>query len=131
VLGLTYKPGTPVVEESQGVMLANRLTADGFATSVFDPAALPDAAAALAPSVLCAHALVECIESCDVLVLMVPLPEFREIPALLRARARKPSVIVDCWRQFAPADLEGLADLVHLGKAWVPSASPVLVPPLT
>ena len=28
-----------------------------------------------------------CIETCDVLVLMVPLPEFREIPALLRAGA--------------------------------------------
>jgi UDPglucose 6-dehydrogenase len=130
VLGLAYKPGTPVVEESQGVMLANRLAADGFATSVFDPAALPDAAAALAPSVSCARALVECIETCDVLVLIVPLPEFREIPALLRARARKPSVIVDCWRQLAPADLEGLADLVHLGKASAPSASQVFVPPL-
>ena len=43
VLGLAYKPGTPVVEESQGVMLANRLAADGFATTVFDPAALADA----------------------------------------------------------------------------------------
>jgi hypothetical protein len=61
---------------------------------------------------------------------MVPLPEFREIPALLRETTRKPSVIVDCWRQLAPADLEGLADLVHLGKAWAPSASQVLVPPL-
>jgi hypothetical protein len=57
----------------------------------------------------------------------VPLPEFREIPALLRARARKPSVIVDCWRQLAPADLEGLADLVHLGKASAPSAAAALI----
>jgi UDPglucose 6-dehydrogenase len=127
VLGLAYKPGTPVVEESQGVMLANRLAADGFATSVFDPAALPDAAAVLAPSISYARALVECVESCHVLVLMVALPEFREIPALLRERARKPLVIVDCWRQLAPADLEGLADLVHLGKAWAPSVATDLV----
>jgi UDPglucose 6-dehydrogenase len=127
VLGLAYKPGTPVVEESQGVMVANRLAADGFAISVFDPAALPDATASLAPRVSCARALAECIESCDVLVLMVPLPEFCEIPALLRARTRKPSVIVDCWRQLAPADLEGLAHLVHLGKAWAPSAAAALM----
>jgi UDPglucose 6-dehydrogenase len=127
VLGLAYKPGTPVVEESQGVMLANRLAADGFATSVFDPAALPDAAAVLAPSISYARALVECIESCHVLVLTVALPEFHEIPALLRERARKPFVIVDCWRQLAPADLEGLADLVHLGKAWAPSVAAPLI----
>ena len=29
VLGLSYKPDTNVVEESQGVMLANRLASDG------------------------------------------------------------------------------------------------------
>jgi hypothetical protein len=59
--------------------------------------------------------------------LMVPLPEFREIPALLRERTRKPSVIVDCWRQLTPADLEGLTNLVHLGKAWAPSVAADLI----
>jgi UDPglucose 6-dehydrogenase len=130
VLGLSYKPDTPVVEESQGVMLANRLAAEGFATLAFDPAALADAGTALAPTIARAHSLAECVDSCDVLILMVPWPEFRQIPALLGRRPRKPLVIVDCWRQLAPADLAGLADLVQLGKAWAPSASQVLVPPL-
>ena len=40
VLGLSYKPDTPVADESQGVMLANRLAADGFSVTVFDPSAL-------------------------------------------------------------------------------------------
>jgi UDPglucose 6-dehydrogenase len=130
VLGLAYKPGTPVVEESQGVMLANRLAADGFATVAFDPAALAEARTALAPPVMRARSLAECVDGSDLLVLMVPWPEFRQIPALLAQRPRRPLVIVDCWRQLAPADLEGLADVVHLGKAWAPSASQVLVSPL-
>jgi UDPglucose 6-dehydrogenase len=130
VLGLSYKPDTPVVEESQGVMLANRLVADGFATMAFDPAALADAGTALAPPVARARSLAECVNGCDVLILMVPWPEFRQIPALLRRRPRRPLVIVDCWRQLAAADLDGLADLVHLGKALAPSVAPVLVPPL-
>jgi len=126
VLGLSYKPDTPVVEESQGVMLANRLATDGFATMVFDPSALPDAASALVPSISQARSLAQCVESADVLILMVPWPAFREIPALLRARPRTPLTIVDCWRLLDPADLEGLAEPVYLGKAGVRTASPQL-----
>ena len=126
VLGLSYKPDTPVVEESQGVMLANRLATDGFATMVFDPSALPDAASALVPSISQARSLAQCVESADVLILMVPWPPFREIPALLRARPRTPLTIVDCWRLLDPADLEGLAEPVYLGKAGVRTASPQL-----
>ncbi|MGH9256311.1 MAG: nucleotide sugar dehydrogenase [Vicinamibacterales bacterium] len=130
VLGLSYKPDTPVVDESQGVMLANRLAAAGFATTVFDPAALADAGSTLAPAISRARSLVECVDQSDVLVVMVPWPVFSGLPALLRARSRKPPVIVDCWRLFDPADLDGLAEPVYLGKAAAPTASPALVSPL-
>ena len=117
VLGLSYKPGTPVVEESQGVMLANRLAADGFATTVFDPAALMEAQRSLAPSISRASSLAECVEQCDVVVVMVPWPQFREIPSLLRAPARKPPIVIDCWRLLGADDLRGLAKPVYLGKS--------------
>ena len=101
VLGLAYKPGTPVVEESQGVMLANRLAADGFATSVFDPAALPDAAAALAPSVSCARALVgyRNLRRAGAHGAVAGVP--RDTSATARG-GTETVVIVDCWRQLAP-----------------------------
>jgi UDPglucose 6-dehydrogenase len=124
VLGLSYKPDTPVVEESQGVMLANRLAADGFATSVFDPAALQGAASALQPSVSVARSLAECLDGSDLVVVMVPWPAFREMPALLRTMPRRPSVVLDCWRLLDPAGLEGLTELVHLGKAPRPRPQP-------
>lgn len=119
VLGLSYKPDTPVVEESQGVMLANRLAADGFATTVFDPAALMEAQRSLAPSISRAGSLAGCVEQCDVVVVMVPWPQFREIPSLLRARARKPPIVIDCWRLLGADDLRGLAKPVYLGKSRV------------
>ena len=115
ILGLSYKPDTPVVEESQGVMLANRLAADGFAITVFDPEA--DAVSALDPSITQAQSLADCIDACDALVLMVPWPAFSEVPALLGARPRRPRTIVDCWRLLNPADLEGLAEPIYLGKS--------------
>lgn len=117
VLGLSYKPDTPVIEESQGVMLANRLAAEGFTTTVFDPAALTEAQRSLAPSISRASSLAECVEQCDVVVVMVPWPQFREIPSLLRARARKPPIVIDCWRLLGAHDLRGGARPVYLGKS--------------
>ena len=119
VLGLSYKPDTPVVEESQGVLLANRLAAAGYATTVFDPAALGEAAPLLVSSVARAASLAECLERSDVVVVMVPWPVFRAIPDLLRARPRRPLTIVDCWRVLEPAALQGFADTVLLGRASV------------
>jgi hypothetical protein len=49
ILGLAYKPDTSVVEQSQGVLLANRLVENGHALVVFDPKALETAAALVVP----------------------------------------------------------------------------------
>ena len=117
VLGLSYKPDTPVVDESQGVMLANRLAADGFSVTGFDPSALPGGTLALAPPLRLADSLAECLDASDMVVVMVPWPAFREIPALLRAMPPRPLIVLDCWRLLEPAGLDGLADLVHIGKA--------------
>ena len=117
VLGLSYKPDTPVVDESQGMMLADRLAADGFSVTGFDPSALPGGTLALAPPLRLADSLAECLDASDMVVVMVPWPAFREIPALLRAMPPRPLIVLDCWRLLEPAALDGLADLVHIGKA--------------
>ena len=119
VLGLSYKPDTPVVEESQGVLLANRLAAAGYATTVFDPAALDEAAPLLVSGVARAASLAECLDDSDVVVVMVPWQAFRAIPDVLRQRPRRPVTFIDCWRVLDPAALQGLADLMPLGRAPV------------
>jgi UDPglucose 6-dehydrogenase len=43
ILGLSYKPDTPVIDESQGVMIANLLSDRGSSVSVNDPLALNNA----------------------------------------------------------------------------------------
>jgi UDPglucose 6-dehydrogenase len=43
ILGLSYKPGTEVVDVSTGVELARRLARDGVEVVVYDPAALDPA----------------------------------------------------------------------------------------
>ena len=48
ILGMSYKPGTPVVDQSQGVMLARVLAESGCEVAIFDPMSA-DAAAAVLP----------------------------------------------------------------------------------
>ena len=43
VLGLSYKPDTEVIEESQGLDLAKYLASTGFKVVVYDPAAMENA----------------------------------------------------------------------------------------
>jgi len=47
ILGLSYKPHTHIVEESQSVILAQRLADSGYEVSVHDPKAMEAARAIL------------------------------------------------------------------------------------
>ena len=51
VLGLAYKPDTPVIEESQGILIANLLDNQGLAVYVHDPLALKNAEEHRNPSI--------------------------------------------------------------------------------
>jgi UDPglucose 6-dehydrogenase len=105
VLGLSYKPHTWVVEESQGLQLAARLLESGVDVSVFDPRALPAARRSLAPATRFAQSLEEAVRDADTIVVTTPDPAFAELPAVLRA-SRKKAVVIDIWRflqePFAP-----------------------------
>jgi UDPglucose 6-dehydrogenase len=112
VLGLAYKPHTPVVDESQGVMIAAALAADGARVTVHDPLALAYARAVLNADVRCAETLEEALAGAQVIVITTPDPAWRAVAALLAARTDRP-VVVDCWRLLSPQS--GLC-LVHVGS---------------
>jgi UDPglucose 6-dehydrogenase len=115
ILGLSYKPDTNVVEESQGIMLANRLASEGYAVTVFDPEALENAATFLAPSVHSGRSAAQCIEAAEVAVITVAWPTFRDIPSLLATLPPRPRTLIDCWRLIDPSRLGPSTTLVHLG----------------
>src|SRR5882762_1816509 len=115
ILGLSYKPDTNVVEESQGVMLANRLASEGHAVTVFDPAALENAATFLAASVKSATSMATCLEAADVAVVTVAWPVFRDIPAVLAALPKRRRTLIDCWRLVDASRLDSATTLIHLG----------------
>ncbi len=98
VLGLTYKPGTDVVEEAVGLLLAQELAQRGMAVIAYDPLGEENSARVLGDKVQFTPGAEECIAGADLVVLTTPWREFASIPGERWARAGTPRTVVDCWR---------------------------------
>lgn len=115
VLGMSYKPGTPVIEESQGVMLARALAEEGRAVTIFDPMAA-DAAKAVLPSwVERAETLEAAVSKADLIIITTAWEEFRTIPVSALTRADKQATVLDCWRVLDTATYGDVVALHYLG----------------
>jgi UDPglucose 6-dehydrogenase len=101
ILGLSYKPDTDVIEESQGVLLAEYLIGAKRDVIVYDPAALENAKRALGSRVRYAASMEECAGAAAVLTVATAWNEFRSLrPSHLPTDA----TVIDCWR-ILPQDL--------------------------
>ena len=94
ILGLSYKPNTEVIDESQGVALAKELLARGVKVVVFDPAAMENARKVLLGHITFARSAEECAAAADVAAVMTAWAEFKN----LRFPGARPSTVLDCWR---------------------------------
>ena len=112
VLGMAYKPDTPVVEESQGVMIARALSAAGHVVLITDPEALDAASAVLGDAVTAFGSAEDAVEAADLVVIATPAAAFRDLPASA-FRGRK--IVVDCWRVL-PVEVGEVADLAYWGR---------------
>jgi UDPglucose 6-dehydrogenase len=103
VLGLAYKAGSDVVEESPGLGLAWALDEAGMEVVAFDPAATGNARLALDGSgVRIATSLADCVADADAIVVATPWPEFKDVVGLLDTNGRRRRVVIDCWRLVEP-----------------------------
>jgi UDPglucose 6-dehydrogenase len=102
ILGLAYKPGTPVIDRSFAIDLAGWLSREGRRVIGWDPLAMSEACRALGDKIACSASAEECLAASDLVVLVNPLPEF----AAVDWRAGRAATIVDCWRCL-PAEVTG------------------------
>ena len=115
ILGLAYKPDTDVVEESQGLLLAQALVAEGIPVIAYDPAAMEKASRILGDSVRFARSPEACVREADVLVITTPWEAFRHLEPELFRRHSTPRVLIDCWRILDPASIGLVVDYIALG----------------
>lgn len=99
VLGLAYKPGTPVVEAAPGIAIANRLADEGYSVVAHDPEGLANAAPQLDERIRTSADVDDAIDEATVLVIVTPWDSI--VDAVTRHLARPeqaPRVVVDGWR---------------------------------
>jgi len=122
VLGLAYKPDTPVVEQSPGLLLAQELSARGVPVVVYDPEGMPLARPLLGPNVEYAESMQACARGAEVLIIATPWAEFRSLdPSHLKASAGRVTLI-DCWRLLPPARFASETNYLTLGMGGQPGA---------
>ncbi|MFB3777028.1 MAG: UDP-glucose/GDP-mannose dehydrogenase family protein [Bryobacteraceae bacterium] len=115
ILGLAYKPLTNVVEESQGVMLAQYLCRRKARVVVYDPEAMGSARRVLGGDVIFAASMEECAAQSHVLVITTPWDQFRGLTAAHLLQSRPGAVVLDCWRILRPEAVEPAARYLSLG----------------
>ncbi len=108
-LGLSYKPNTPVIDDSQALNIAQMLVNEGFQLNVYDPLALAHARSVLGDAVVYAKSADACLADADLGVIATPYEEFKQVNF---KKLGKNIVILDCWRLLG--DPRGI-NIQHLG----------------
>ncbi|MEN6424085.1 MAG: nucleotide sugar dehydrogenase [Phycisphaerales bacterium] len=101
LLGLSYKPGTHIVEESQSLTLAERLLDAGYAVRMHDPKALGSASEVLQGRGTYCDCPYDAVSAARVVVILTPWPEYTHLDInRLEERAGPSPLLIDCWRLY-------------------------------
>lgn len=108
VLGLAYKDGTPIVEESAGVRVIRELRRRGLEVTAHDPIADLDRAEA-AKGVARAESVEDAVRGVDAVVVCSSIADYSTVASLVSSD----TLIVDCWRSI---ERTPDANIVCLGR---------------
>jgi UDPglucose 6-dehydrogenase len=116
ILGLAYKPGTPVIEESQAIMLASALLEQGVRVIIWDALALEPAKAVLKGAEPALSAI-NAVSTADAVVVMTGEAEFANLPAYAFERPGEAMLaVIDCWRALDAKTLPSNVALIYPGQ---------------
>ena len=112
---MAYKPDTEVIEESQGVLLAEALLEEGIAVVVYDPMAQESARAVLGERVAYARSAIECLRECQVAVLVTPWQELGALRAAELGEHAPRLTLIDAWRLASPDLRAAVGSYIAIG----------------
>lgn len=110
VLGLAYKVDTPEIDCSQGVMLCNALSQQGYLVRAYDPLANTNASKVL--DVTISDTLIEAMDGVGVIIITTPWKTFDQIPE----HVDEGTVIIDPWGVLEGKVLPDGCTLIQMGK---------------
>ena len=114
ILGLAYKPNTPVIEESAAIKIINELTKEDVNITVYDPMALKNARAIFGDRINYASSVKDCLLRSALCVITTPWDELKTIDHTLIVH--NPTTIIDCWRILDPRKLGKKVKYIAIGR---------------
>jgi len=113
ILGCSYKPKTPIYEESQGIALSRKLSELEFQGFYSDVECHPDG-----PNGFSFESnLDKIIDESDCLILMTEHDEYRKIPEIMKEKPTSHKVIIDPWRMLSTCNLDKIHTYVTPGSS--------------
>jgi UDPglucose 6-dehydrogenase len=115
VLGLAYKPSTPIIDESLGVRIIQELLKKTDSQIVaYDPLAMDNAMALFGENIHYACSVKDCLSNSSLCIITTPHDEFRSIDESFITH--NPTTIIDCWRVIDPTRFGGQVKYFALGR---------------
>ncbi len=99
ILGLTYKPNTPVVEKSASIVIARAL-AKKYKVRVYDPMGMENAKRELGNLVEYTRDVAYCLHQSDLCVIATPWPIFGALTYHDFLDFMRTPGVFDCWRML-------------------------------
>lgn len=115
VLGLSYKPNTPEIEESPAIRLIEKLLEKDIEIIAYDPLAMDNARAYFGDNILYASSVKDCFVNSSISIITTQADEFKTIDESYVAH--NPTSIIDCWRILEPKKLGKRVRYIALGRA--------------
>ena len=112
LLGLAYKPGTPVTERAFAVDLATWLPREGRKVIAWDPLAAAEARRALGDSIQYAGTAEDCLRASNLAIVTIPMPELAAVDWSAAAQ----TLVVDGWRCLPKGAIDACREYVGLGR---------------
>lgn len=116
VLGLAYKPGTSVCEESQGVAIAVALASAGYKVVAYDPAVRSKSMAPLPANLELGADMESCVRNSNLVLVTTPWPEFNKLASLMPDGSGRRVPVIDCWRMPGLAESSALLEVIYPGR---------------
>ncbi len=111
VIGLAYKNGTPITEESFALKLCESMVKKGYEVHAWDPLISSSSNEFIEKGIKIHDSIKGCIEKTKVIILANPL---KEINLLNWAEIKDPFVI-DCWRYLSKSNKKHISKYFGLG----------------
>lgn len=101
ILGIAYKPKTPVIEESAAIKAINELLKKNVKVTVYDPLAMDNVRLLFGDAIDYATSVKDCMSRSSLCIIATPLDEVKSIDDSFIAHY--PTTIIDCWRVIDPS----------------------------